>query len=72
MCFALPLRVVKIKGGVKMEDGRLVKLGFKGKIKPGDYLFCQQDIAIERLTKKQALARRKTIKGVYEGLQKGN
>lgn len=78
MCFALPLKVKKIEKDptslklcrARMEDGRVVKLGFAGKVKLGDYLICQQDVAVGKLTKLEAQSMRQTIKGVSDELKK--
>ncbi len=71
MCFTVPLRVVKKKDKQwVMEDGRKVKQVLTGRVKIGDYLICQQDMAVDKINKKQALAIRKAIKGVSGELKK--
>ncbi len=71
MCFTVPLRVVKKKGdNWIMEDGREVKQVLTGRVKIGDYLICQQDMAVDKINKKQALIMRKAIKGVSGELKK--
>ena len=56
MCLAVPLKV-KTKNEKRktylMEDGRIVKSLVKN-IKVGDYLICQQDLAIEKVSKNKA------------------
>ncbi|MCG2692172.1 hypothetical protein L6272_05085 [Microgenomates group bacterium] len=49
MCLVVPLKVrAKMADGrFKMETGRIVKSLVKN-IKVGDYLICQQDLAIEK------------------------
>jgi len=53
MCLAVPLKV-KTKNEKRktylMEDGRIVKSLVKN-IKVGDYLICQQDLGIEKVSK---------------------
>ena len=74
MCFAVPLQIKEVKKAkgevkVKMEDGRVVKSLVKD-VKVGDYLVCQQDIGVDKLDKRQALAMRKLIKGVSDEISK--
>jgi len=56
MCLAVPLKV-KTKNEKRktylMEDGRIVKSLVKN-IKVGDYLICQQDLGIEKVSKNKA------------------
>lgn len=54
MCLVVPLKAIK-KSGEEwiMEGGRKVK-NLAGKIKPGDYLICQQNLAIEKVPKNKA------------------
>ena len=56
MCLAVPLKV-KTKNEKRktylMEDGRIVKSLVKN-IKVGDYLICQQDLGIEKVSKDRA------------------
>lgn len=54
MCLAVPLKAVK-KSGKEwlMEDGRKVR-NLAGKVAAGDYLICQQDLAIEKIGKDKA------------------
>ncbi len=69
MCFALPLEVKKkIKDKFKMEDGRIVKSLIKG-VKVGDYLVCQQDMGVDKLSKAEALKMRSAIKGVSDEIR---
>ena len=53
MCLAVPLKV-KTKNEKRktylMEDGRVVESLVKN-IKVGDYLICQQDLGIEKVSK---------------------
>jgi len=56
MCLEVPLKC-KAKNAKrktwKMEDGRIVKSLVKN-IKVGDYLICQQDLGIEKVSKNKA------------------
>jgi len=56
MCLAVPLKV-KTKNEKRktylMEDGRVVESLVKN-IKVGDYLICQQDLGIEKVSKNKA------------------
>jgi len=75
MCFTVPLRIKKQEVGDKnrwiMEDGRVVRSLVDG-VRVGDYLICQQDIGVDRLSKKQALVMRQAIKGVSDEIQTRN
>lgn len=76
MCFVVPLRVEQVKetkAGVKakMEDGRVVRSLVKD-IKIGDYLVCQQDMGVDKLSSRQAWAMRQAIKGVSDEISKGS
>lgn len=56
MCLAVPLKVETKNEKRKtwiMEDGRIVKSLVKN-IRIGDYLICQQDLAIEKVSKNKA------------------
>jgi hydrogenase assembly chaperone HypC/HupF len=70
MCFALPLRVVSCsKKQAKMEDGRKVNLSIVGLAKRGDWLLVQSNLAVDKLTQKEALSMRSAIKEVSYELQ---
>ena len=49
-----------------METGRAVEQAFAGKVKVGDYLICQQDMAVEKVNRTAARAMRQAIKGVSD------
>ncbi len=55
MCLAVPLKVKKKRanGRYEMETGRIVKSLVKN-IKVGEYLICQQDLGIEKVSKNKA------------------
>jgi len=73
MCFIVPLKAMKKKGDSWiMEDGRVVKSLITGKVEKGDYLVCQQDMAVDKINKSKALAMRKAIKGVSDEFSKRN
>lgn len=62
MCFVIPLKIKQINNNLaKMEDGRLVKLG-PIKAQKGDYLQVYADVAVKKLTDKEALSIRGLIK----------
>ena len=54
MCLVIPLKVSKKllepRGQYLMEDGRKIK-SLVENIKIGDYLICQQDLGIEKVSK---------------------
>lgn len=45
-----------------MEDGRTVRLGNIGKVKVGEYLEVYADLAVTKLSEKDALSVRRLIK----------
>ena len=55
MCLVVPLKVRSkmIDDRLRMETGRIVKSLVKN-IKIGDYLICQQDLGIEKVSKNKA------------------
>ena len=65
MCLVVPLKVSKKllepRGQYLMEDGRRVKSLVKN-IKIGDYLICQQDMVIEKVSKNKAKIIRQSLK----------
>jgi hydrogenase maturation factor len=70
MCFAIPLRVITSKDTLlEMEDGRLVNSKMVGKVKKGDWLLVQSNLAVEKLTKKDAQLMRSAIKEVSNELK---
>ncbi|MBU1085742.1 MAG: hypothetical protein ABIJ43_04595 [Candidatus Beckwithbacteria bacterium] len=72
MCFAIPLKIKEIKKGkLLMEDGRVVK-NLTGKVNKGDYLVCQHDMGVDKLTRAEALKMRLAIKGVSDEISKRN
>ncbi len=70
MCFSVPLQVKKIdKDKLEMENGRVVKSVLTTKPQIGDYLVCQHDLAVEKISKKQAVTMRQAIKGVSDEIR---
>ena len=67
MCFALPLRVISnSQKQAKMEGGRKVSLSMVGSVKKGDWLLVQSNLAVDKLTQKEARAMRSAIKEVSD------
>ena len=65
MCFALPLLVKSVTGSeATMEDGRRVNLSMIGKARRGQWLLVQSNLAVDKLTPKDARAMRVAIKEV--------
>lgn len=63
MCFAIPLKIKKIKNRTaEMEDGRLVRLGSLDQVRVGDYLEVYADLAVNRLKPNDAQQIRRLIK----------
>jgi len=69
MCFTVPLQVKKlIKNTAVMEDGRTVKLGLlESRVMVNDWLLVKLDLAVEKLTKSEALEVRNAIKEATHG-----
>jgi hydrogenase maturation factor len=54
MCLVVPLKVKSVKGSqCVMETGRVVRSLVKN-IKIGDYLICQQDLGVEKVSQNKA------------------
>jgi hydrogenase assembly chaperone HypC/HupF len=67
MCFALPLRVISTsQKQATMEDGRKVNLSMVRSVKKGDWLLVQSNLAVDKLTQKEARAMRLAIKEVSD------
>ncbi len=65
MCFALPLKVKSVSiSQALMEDGRNVSLSLVGKVKKGQWLLVQSNLAVNKLVLKEARAMRAAIKEV--------
>lgn len=54
MCLTVPRKIEEVKGDkAKLQDGRWVKTGMIGKVKCGDMVLVQADLAIEKVSKDQ-------------------
>ena len=65
MCFAMPGKIVSIKGDDavidylgKKRDARIIS----GEYKPGDYVFVSSKIIVQKIPEKEALESLKLIK----------
>jgi hydrogenase assembly chaperone HypC/HupF len=57
MCLTVPRKVTKVQGDrALLQDGRWVKTVMVGKVKPGEMVLVQADLAIEKITQEQAKA----------------
>ena len=55
MCLTVPRRVEEVEGDkALLQDGRWVKTTMVGKVKKGEMLLVQANLAVEKITKKQA------------------
>ncbi len=55
MCLAIPVKVKKIVGQkAEIEDGKKIDISLVQGLKPGDYLLVHADLAINKLSKKEA------------------
>ncbi|MBU1322836.1 hypothetical protein KKE75_02150 [Patescibacteria group bacterium] len=63
MCLVVPLKVKakRADGRYEMETGRIVKSLVKN-IKVGDYLICQQDLGIEKVSRNKVLLIRDALR----------
>ena len=62
MCFSIPKKIKSVVNNTaQLEDGRFVKLGDLA-AKKGDYVLVFGDMAVEKLSKSQALNGRNIIK----------
>jgi len=69
MCLVVPLKIKKKQGDEwLMEDGRKVK-SLVGKVKVGEYLICKQDLGVAKLSKRESLLMRQSLKGVYDKIK---
>lgn len=63
MCFAIPLKIVKIKNNeALLEGGKTIVIGKDLKVRKGDYLRISGNLAIDSLTQKEGLKIRQLIK----------
>jgi len=70
MCFVLPLRVKSVSDSQAiMEDGRQVSISMVGKVKRGEWLLVQSNLAVDKLTAIDARAMRSAIKEVSNEVQ---
>ena len=61
MCLTVPRKVTKVEGEkALLQDGRWVK-SLAGKLKPGDMVLTQADLAIEKISHKQAAKMKQTL-----------
>lgn len=62
MCFAIPKRVEKVgEGSVIVENGQVVHTG-RLRLKAGDYILVYANLAIEKVSKMQAMYTKNLIK----------
>ena len=56
MCFATPVKIKKISGqNAEIEGGKKVDISLVQDLKPGDYLLAHANLAINKISKKEAL-----------------
>ncbi|OGG12032.1 hypothetical protein A2Z00_03295 [Candidatus Gottesmanbacteria bacterium RBG_13_45_10] len=64
MCLSLPLQVKQVNGKTaQMADGRTIRLGPIGDIKPGDYLEVYADIGLAKIDARDVDSIREARKG---------
>ena len=67
MCFAIPLKVARVtKNHLVMGDGRKVKFSLVKSVGKDDWLLVQSNLAVDKLTQKEAESMRSSIKEVIK------
>jgi hydrogenase maturation factor len=62
MCLTVPRKVTKVeKDRALLQDGRWVKTDLVGKLKAGDMILVNADLAIEKITHEQSKAMKLTL-----------
>lgn len=70
MCLSVPLQVVSVDSNIaNLEDGRKANLSLVGKVKKGSWLLVKSNLAVEKLTAKEAMAMRSLAKEVSNELK---
>ena len=55
MCLTVPLQVEKVQGNVaRLSDGREVNVAIVGKLKTGDFVLANADLAVSKISQKEA------------------
>lgn len=55
MCLTTPVKVKKVNGlKAELADGRKVSIAFAGKLKKGDWVLANADLAVSKITAKEA------------------
>ncbi len=55
MCLTTPIQIKKIKGtAAELTDGRRVNIAFAGKVKKGDWVLANANLAISKVSAKEA------------------
>lgn len=55
MCLTTPVKIKKINGlQAELVDGRLVNIAFAGKLKKGDWVLANANLAVSKITIKEA------------------
>lgn len=55
MCLTTPFQIKKInQDSAELFDGRLVNIGLLGKLKSGDWILANADLAVAKISAKEA------------------
>ena len=55
MCLTMPVQIKKVKGlKAELADGRKVNLAFSGKLKKGDWVLANANLAVAKISTKEA------------------
>ncbi len=67
MCFAIPLKVIKIGSGfVVVEGNKKIKLDRFLQLKIGDFVQISGNLAVDKLSSREGLRIRKIINNIYK------
>lgn len=67
MCFAIPLKVIKIGSGFAVVEGnKKIKLDTMMRLKIGDFVQMSGDLAVGKLSTREGLRIRKIINDIYK------
>lgn len=67
MCFAIPLKVIKIGSGFAVVEGnKKIKVDKVMRLKIGNFIQVNGNIAIDKLSSREGLRIRKIINNIYK------
>lgn len=55
MCLTTPVKIKRVKGtAAELTDGRKVSIAFAGKVKKGDWVLANANLALSKISAKEA------------------